>query len=316
MSANCDCNRSTAKLSPISGISFIQLNRVQLADKAWLGRVIEREDGRNSECNFTNMYIWDDTFQHYVAEYQGRLLIRLVHGGEPFYAFPYGTGDLTPAVAALREDAARHGISLKIKGITASNKQLLAESFPGQFTFAAERNNFDYIYLLEKMATLSGKKLHGKRNHIHRFEEGNDWSFEPLTPASLPECAGLMEQWAAGRKLEEVRDEALALRRVFTHYDELKLEGGLLRSGGRAIGFTIGERLNSDTYIVHFEKAIAEIQGAYPMVCREFSRFILEKYPDIQFLNREEDMGNENLRRAKKGHDPLELLEKFSASWN
>lgn len=315
MSADCDCKRITAKLSPISGISFIQFTRVKLSDKPWMDRIIASENARNADCNFTNIFVWDETFHQYVAEYNGRLLIRLMYHGEPFYAFPVGTGNLVPVINALHEDAERHGTRLMIRGITAKNKKLLDESFPGRFEFAAETDLFDYMYSVEKMTTLSGKKLHGKRNHIHRFEEANDWSFEPLTAENLPECAALEELWASDREMDKIRGEALALRRVFTHFNDLKLEGGILRSSGKAIGFTIGERLNSDTYIVHFEKAIAEIQGAYPMVCREFSKFVHEKHPDVLFLNREDDMGDENLRRAKRSYYPEEMVEKFTAVW-
>ena len=98
------------------------------------------------------------------------------------------------------------------------------------------------------------------------------------------------------------------------HYEELGLEGGLIRVYGEVVAFTIGDRLSADTYDVHFEKAYGELQGAYAMINREFSRMIAEKYPEVQFLNREDDMGSEGLRRRGRTR-PTVLLEKYVADW-
>ena len=98
------------------------------------------------------------------------------------------------------------------------------------------------------------------------------------------------------------------------HFEALGLEGGLIRINGSVAAFTIGDRLNGDTYDVHFEKAYAGIQGAYAMINREFARWVREHHPDIKYLNREEDMGVEGLRKAKESYYPDLLLEKYTAT--
>lgn len=293
---------------------MIEFKTVVLEDKCWMNNYIKLENSRNADCNFTNIYIWDMSFRQRVAEYGGRLLIKLMYHGTPFYAFPIGSGDLEPVIMALKADADSHEVPLKIRGIRRENLALLEEHFPQKFEITADTDVFDYVYSLEKMATLAGKKLHSKRNHINRFVENNDWSFEMITPEIIPECIELCRRWAEentgnGNNLAEY----MALDRAFENYQVLGLEGGVLRSNGEAIGFTIGERLNSDTYIVHFEKAINSIQGAYAMVNREFARFVREKYPDILYLNREDDMGMENLRKAKRSYYPELMVEKYTA---
>ena len=112
---------------------------------------------------------------------------------------------------------------------------------------------------------------------------------------------------------ETIVGERLAMQKAFAAYRELQLDGGILRVNGEAIAFTIGERLSRDTYVVHFEKSISDLRGTYPMINREFVRHICEKYPEIQYINREEDMGLENLRKAKRSYYPDFMVEKYLA---
>ena len=293
---------------------MIEFRAVTLEDKQWIKRITDIEDSRSGDCCFTNIFIWDEVFSKRVAQLGDRLIMKLLYQETPFYSFPIGRGELGPAIMELKEDAGFHGVPLRIRGMTKESLTQLEAEFPDQFDISEDRDIFDYVYSLEKMTTLAGKKLHGKRNHINRFVENNDWSFEPITTDTLPQCMEIYRKWA--REVDhDVLAETRAMSRVFNHYEELGLEGGILRSGGDVIGFTMGERLNSDTYITHVEKAVSTIQGAYPMINREFSRFIKEKYPDIIYVNREDDMGLENLRKAKHSYYPEFMVEKFTAVW-
>jgi hypothetical protein len=107
-----------------------------------------------------------------------------------------------------------------------------------------------------------------------------------------------------------------AVVRAFAAYERLGLEGGALRIGGKIVGFTVGEMCSSDTFDVHFEKADGSINGAYPMVCRELTRMLMARHSDLRFINREDDMGLESLRRSKESYKPLYLLKKYTAEWN
>lgn len=293
---------------------MIEFKAVTLEDKQWIKAITDIEDSSSGDCCFTNIFIWDEVFSKRVAQLGDRLMMKLLYQETPFYAFPIGGGELEPAILELKEDAGFHGVPLKIRGMTKESLTQLEAIFPNQFDISEDRNIFDYVYSLEKMTTLAGKKLHGKRNHINRFIENNDWSFEPITPGTLHQCMDIYRQWA--REVDhDIHDEARAMWRIFNNYEELGLEGGILRSGGEVIGFTMGERLSSDTYIAHVEKAVSSIQGAYPMINREFSRFIKERYPDMLYVNREDDMGLENLRKAKHSYYPEFMVEKFTAVW-
>ena len=93
------------------------------------------------------------------------------------------------------------------------------------------------------------------------------------------------------------------------------MDGLLMSDGERIIAFSIGSRMSRAYYDVGFEKAFPDVNGAYAMINREFSRMIAEKYPEVRFLNREDDMGSEGLRRAKESYQPTVLLEKYTADW-
>lgn len=193
--------------------------------------------------------------------------------------------------------------------------QLIEQWYPGEYQIEYNRDYFDYIYLREKLATLSGKKLHSKRNHIHRFEENHpDWKYERISSENEMECMKMAEQWCmenCKNEQEEILydkiDESKLVVYAIKHREELGLIGGAIRTNRGLVAITLGERLTEDTFVVHFEKAFSIIQGAYAIMNREFVRNELQAY---QYVNREEDLGEEGLRKAKLSYYPEILLKK------
>ena len=294
---------------------MIDFHRVTIADKAWVDPIVAAEDSRSADFNFGNIYMWDGAYHQLVTSLGGRMLTKLRWDRQPFFAFPIGSGPLEPALDALTEFAAQRGYPLAIRGITEEHRALLEQCCPGRFVFTPDRDNFDYLYLAEKLATMGGKKLHGKRNFCNRFEKTHSWEFRRLTRGLIPACMEMLGQWQAefDTPPDGLEEEHGAIIRAFMRYDALELEGGALFAEGRLIGFTIGEVISSDTFDVHFEKAFASIPGAYPMVCREFTRQLLADHPQLVYLNREDDMGQDNLREAKLEYAPELLLAKYTA---
>ncbi|MBQ1364027.1 MAG: DUF2156 domain-containing protein, partial [Oscillospiraceae bacterium] len=119
----------------------------------------------------------------------------------------------------------------------------------------------------------------------------------------------------ADRLDSSIVEEYDAIIRAFAAYEKLGLEGGVLRSSGEILGFSLGEMASPDTFNVHFEKAEIDINGAYPMVCRELTRMVMQNHPDLRYINREDDMGIESLRKSKLSYKPEFLLEKYKARW-
>ena len=297
---------------------MLSFQPVTLCDKAWVDEIVRAENSPSADFNFGNIYIWDKRYRQLICRCEGRMLTKLRYAGKPFFVFPIGSGPLRPAVETLREYAAFKGYSFCLRGITEKNRQELEAEYPGCFAYEEDADNADYIYLAEKLSTYAGKALHGKKNHCNRFEAENDWDFVPLTRELIPGCLDMLDLWSeenAERLDKSISYEHDAVVRAFAAYERLGLDGGVLRIGGKIVGFTVGEMTCEDTFDVHFEKAEGSINGAYPMVCREFVRMLMKKYPSLVYINREDDMGLEPLRRSKLSYKPEYLLKKYTARW-
>lgn len=292
-----------------------ELPAPDISDKDWIEPYLKKENSRSCDYSFGNIYMWDKRYRKQITTAGDRLIIKLIYSKLPFFAFPIGSGGLSPSIERMKEINAESGLPLFIRAVTDEQKALLEAEYPGRFFFTPDRNSFDYIYSAEKMANYSGRKLHAKRGHCNRFERSMNWDFLRLTPELIPACLDMLDAWINEYDTPSngIEDEKEAILRGFQHWEELGLEGGVLRAEGRIIGFTVGEQNTDDTFNVHFEKAFADIGGAYPMVNREFARQILRDHPGVLYLNREEDLGLHNLRKAKKDFYPEFLLKKYIA---
>jgi len=298
---------------------MLQFRPISINDRDWVRSLTKCEFSRSADTSFGAIYLWSAGFPRYVANCHGRMVMMMHRDNGPMFLFPYGCGSLVPVIEEIKEYCDSIGKPFKLFGVSNTHVPLLEKLFPDKFEIIRERRYDDYIYSAEKLSTLSGKALHSKRNHINSFENTyKDWRFEPLKRDNLHLCETLMEQWrdADPEHVDgDVFDEYDALMLALNQFKELDMRGGLLWAGGQPVAFTLGEWLCKDTFVVHFEKARADIRGAYPMINREFVRYIRELYPEIEYINREDDMGLENLRKAKESYKPIMMVEKYTAVW-
>ena len=297
---------------------MLSFQPLSLGDKQAVDAIAAVENSRSADFVFGNMFLWNHKYRQSICIHKGRLFVRAESEHLPIFPFPIGSGELGEAIEALREYANSEGYGLVLRGVESHHKAQLEELFPGKFSFIHDRDYDDYIYSAEKLSTLSGKKLHGKRNHINRFEATYpNWHFEPLGKEHFPLCRELLGLWSQGVSEGEhlVDSEGEAIELAFENFEALGLMGGVLFVGDKLAAFTMGQQISSDTFNVHFEKARGDIDGAYPMINREFVRLILREKPHIAYINREDDMGLENIRRSKLSYRPDIILEKYSAYW-
>lgn len=291
----------------------LDYKEVALSDREWMDRLFAMGDRGALEYSFTTSFLWRHIYQFRVARMDDYLILQS-EPKNPTYLFPQGQGPLPPVIDALIADAAKTGVPLYFNTLLPGEKARLEELYPGRFEFTYYRDGADYIYDTQSLATLSGKKLAAKRNHIHRFLDNHpSWAYEPLTEQNMNEARQMNMAWCLQvgcRDDAALSDEYCAVEQALRHFRELKLSGGLLRAEGRVIAFSIGDPLNEDTFLVHFEKAFADIQGAYPMINQQFVQHHCMAYP---YVNREEDAGVEGLRKAKLSYNPLRLVEKYQA---
>lgn len=287
-----------------------------LGDKQWFCDRMFWSGYRGCEYNFSNTYLWNEVYRQEIASIGDFASVRLTDPNGTRYLFPAGRGDLRATIEFLKQDADSLGIPFRLIGVTQQGHEKLGRLFPGRFACEENRAMFDYLYQVDKLADLPGKHLHAKRNHIRRFEENNpDWRFEVLTAENLPDCLAMDDVWYEQNHVEgdTLNLEAKALRKAFSCFHELGLEGGLIRAGGRVVAFAIGDRMGVDTYDIHFEKAFSEIQGAYAIINREYARWIRAHHGGIVYINRENDLDEEGLRKAKLSYKPDLLLAKCTA---
>lgn len=204
----------------------------QFEDRQWVLPLLAAEGSLGCEYNFANIYLWSRAYPQKIARAGDRLLVQIEGSLGLCWLYPAGSGPLAPAVDALRVDASAHGVPLTLVCVTGEQRSALEEACPGRFSFEEDRDGFDYLYDIHRLADLPGKKLHAKRNHIHRFDERfPDWLLEEISPANVPECVELERQWAAlrqeaaGESGEAVSEETVAVIEALYHMDKLGMEG-------------------------------------------------------------------------------------------
>lgn len=298
---------------------MLTFKTITLDDKDWIDPIVFAENSRSADFNFGNIYIWNKYYKQLVARSGERMITKLRYGGSPAFAFPVGSGDLRRTVLELKEFADSRGYPLRIYGVEEKNVRLLEELFPGQFEYTLCEDASDYVYEAEKLSTYAGKAMHGKKNHCNRFEaEHEGWQFVPITRELIPACMDMLSCWQeenAGRLEGSIAYEHDAIVRAFAAYEKLKLDGGALLHGGRILGFSVGELCSEDCFNVHFEKADVNINGAYPIVCREMTKLAVARHPSVRYINREDDMGIPALRTSKLSYKPAFMIHKYIAKW-
>lgn len=300
---------------------MIEFHQPTLADKEWVDRCLEAGEHRGCEYSFAGMLGWGPAYGREIAQWEGWFLSRSRGKGGHAYLWPAGAGEAGRALEAIEADAKALGEPVRFICLTQAQAGELEALRPGQFEIEEDRDNFDYLYEVDKLSDLAGRKLHSKRNHCKRFEENNpDWVYEDLTEEAVPECMEVDALWEersrereGAAEAQDITNEKRAMVTTLKNFTALRAEGGLIRVEGRVVAFTIGSPICADTFDVHFEKAFGEIQGAYAMINREFARRLRQRHPELRYLNREEDMGLEGLRKAKESYYPDLLLEKFTA---
>ena len=270
---------------------------------------------RGCEYSFTNLRIWG---RQQAAFEDGFLILFSQFDRSSVYPFPLGQGDIKTVLDKLIADARTRGIPFRLSSMSKKQCEIVEALYPGEFRFHVDRDCFDYVYRTEDLASLKGKRYQSKRNFVNRFHLNfPDCQFLPLDASTVDAAKAVAQTWMTQRladdPLADFHLERTALERAFDHREGLRLEGMVLINDGKPAAMTIGSRLCGNTFDIHFEKAVAGYDGAYAAINQAFARYLQEKYPEVEYLNREDDMGLEGLRKAKLSYHPDHLVEKYWA---
>jgi uncharacterized protein len=292
---------------------MLDLKPVELKDKDIINSFLHVWEFENSELHFTNLFIWQESWNIRFAVRDECLFVTLEHDGKShmFVPIPRKKGsDMTPALRTAREYFKAIKQPLCICCVTEELLQLIRECCNDQFNITPDRDNFDYIYLSDDLIELPGKKYHAKRNHLKNFLDNQHFEYSEISNHDIEDCKDLCRRWISskGGELPYLEDEYIAINRALAHMDELGLSGGMIRIDGKPEAFTIGEKIRHDMAVIHFEKANAEIQGLYAAINNLYAN---DRWRDVRYINREEDMGIEGLRRSKMSYHPVRLVTKY-----
>lgn len=291
---------------------MIEFKALTPKDRKQYEEILFPSGERGCEYSFTNLYMWG---RQKMAYLHGHALYFSQFNRKSVYLFPIGQGDKKAVIEAIIADAKERGIPCRFTGLTPSDCEELHQLFPDKFRCHFDRDSFDYVYDINDLCELKGRKFQKKRNHLNRFRaERPNHRFLPITKETLPAVAEMAEKWYEKRLTDnphgDYHMEQAALKKALRDFDELGLEGVLLEDGGELMAFAMGSPLREDTFDIHFEKALDPNDGTYAAINQGFAAYLREKHPQLQWLNREDDMGLEGLRKAKLSYNPHHMLEK------
>ena len=271
------------------------------------------------EYCFATLYMWQHLYKtgYYIGD--GFAVLIGEYEGDTFSILPLCSKDKLPQVIDFVLNYFESIESkLYFRGITQEIVDDLKEYYPGRFEYIEERDLFDYVYDAESMRTLAGRKNQKKRNHINYFLKEYEGRFEYklLDKDNFDECLDLVKQWADNKEenneyYEGMDDELIGIKKIFNNYDVLRsnVKIGGIYVDGKLEAFTIGELLNPNMALIHIEKANPNIRGLYPFINQQF---LVNEFSDVEFVNREEDLGIPGLRKAKLSYHPIRFVEKYT----
>ena len=269
------------------------------------------EESMSCEITPMTLLIWKNYYHQKIAFCDDMLFVSLGKNSEIFL-LPFAN-DMKKAVNILKALTKSQNRPLVFLGAEGVRRDTFNSIFSEEFSQNESREDFEYLYLTEKLKNLSGKKFHSKRNHISAFSKAYNWSYESMTTDILPEVFEMADKWTEEMKkitddTKSIEVENKALKEYLPFMKELNLRGGCIRVDGKIIAFTFGSPINNKVFDIHVEKALPEFRTAYTLINREF---ILNELLDFEYVNREDDMGLEGLRKAKLSYHPDILLKKY-----
>ncbi len=300
---------------------MLDLNEIGVNDKKLFDEYIKPYKPQISEITFTNFFMWRNCYNFRYTVLEGFLCVVAEPDDKaPFVYMPIGPKEdrdgFLKAVWDLYGYFNRLGHRLKFERIYEEDLDVFKGIPNVELHMEFDKDNSDYLYLTSDMINLKGKKFDGKRNHINKFKKLYDYRYLEIDKSNIGNCYDIMEKWCAERDCKDHSGfycEKVATYEALDNYDALDLSGALIEVDGKAKPFTVAEMLNDDTVVIHLEKADSKVQGLYTIINQQFCT---NMWADTMYINREQDLGIEGLRKAKLSYNPVKMINKYSISIN
>lgn len=285
-------------------------------DEDWINSCIAVSGTMASDASFANIYLLRNKYSTKISRYKDFIIRKYSgKGARCGYTFPLGKGDVAKALAEIEKDAKECGERLQFAFVTEEQKEVLENAMPARFCYSSDAGDSDYIYLRSELASLSGKAFHKKKNHFSKFVRTYpDYKYYEIGACNIYDAQKVADTWYYEHLQDEDASqlaEYKAIKEALDNFEELGLIGGIIYVNDSPCAMTIASKINENTVDVHFEKAVGEyaLNGGYAAINKLFS----EKLDGVTWLNREEDIGIEGLRKAKLSYRPKIMLKKYSA---
>lgn len=302
---------------------MIELSDITIDKKDFIQSFLNKKTGNNSEFSFTNLFMWRKSYNIRYSIIDDMLCLFPQHTGyAPTATFPIGfinsdgsEKDVSSAVSQILEWFEAQECTPMISLYDKRAVKKLNDTFPGKFSIREDRDNFDYVYKIDDLINLSGKKYHSKRNHINKFNARYpNYQYFKITSENAEKCISLFDSW---RNLKEdeasvgLSEEREAVIELLNNLDVLGVTGGGIKIDGKIAAFSFGEALYDDTVVIHLEHADTSYDGIFPAINQQFLK---NEWSSYTYVNREEDMGISGMRKAKKSYHPTFMVEKYIAT--
>lgn len=286
---------------------FPDLKPIEFHHKYLFDEYLKKNLLNISEYTFTNIYIWRKIDETMITSINGNLcMLVTASDSKKYFMMPLGNLNIRDTLSKCL------AYQNRIIRLTQEFVDLHAKDNP-DFIIEEDRNSFDYIYLTKDLIELKGRKFDSKRNHINHFLKQNKYEYESMNKSHINECLTLNEEWYV-QKLKKnqhspiIEYEKEVVNEALNNFASLEVKGGIIKIGEKIEAFSIGEKLNGNTAVIYIEKANHSIRGLSQMINREF---IANEWADTTFINREQDLGNPGLRKAKLSYQPIRLEKKY-----
>ncbi len=284
----------------------MHFKRIELCDKQKLEPFLKISNELTCEISFVNLLLWQPLYNNCYCIEDDILFLRSYDGNVETYSIPFG--DVKSGLEKIIEHIG------KLPDIWAQDGQrfeVFKEHYGKLYDIIESRNEFDYIYNSSDLINLSGKKYHSKRNHIATFSKQCAWYYKDITRSDVAEVKNCAKTWYAqntDRMDEELKTEMCGIEFMLDNMEFLGIKGGIILVDNKVVAFTLGSEINDKIYNIHIEKALPGFETAYTVINREFAAHHLQKY---KYINREDDLGIEGLRRSKLSYKPTIILPKY-----
>jgi len=290
----------------------MDFKELELDDRATFDRFLSQDPPRTSELTFTNLFMWRLRYKPTWATWGDCLLVMMQGGdGKRFGLPPVGPGHKDEAIRVFLDQIGE--LSSDSPRLCRVGKDVVENYVDSQlYTIVDDRYNHDYVYLTENLTRLPGNRFHKKKNHLNRFLKNYEFEYRHLGQVPAEAFLELQEDWCELKACVENPSlfyEDRAIYEALTNADRLNFRGGAILIDSKVEAFALGELLNPETAVIHIEKANLEIPGLYAAINQQFCE---NAWSDVKYVNREQDLGLEGLRKAKLSYYPDHLVEKFT----